>query len=163
MNVGGDLGPLRLALVTRAEVDLRVRFIRAQDSAEEDAAGQMARQLLDTAEGQPLFVLPQREVRLRRGTVRVQIDSVLWLGQRLFVTLTVRCSWRGSPPWQLVQVRLRTTLPDGVLLEWSALLVRGETKEHHQRHVFTSLVPAGTNRVQVAFDSADSAGAFQPL
>lgn len=163
VDAGADVGLLRLSLVTRAEVDLRVRFIRAQDSAEDDAAGQLARQLLDTAEGQPLFVVPQREVRHQRGTARAQIDSVLWLGQRLFVTLSVRCSQRGSQPWQLAQVRLRTTLPDGVLQDWSARLVKGETTEHVQRHVFTSLMPAGATQLEVAFDSTDSAGAFHPL
>lgn len=156
-------GRLRFSLVTRREVDIQVHVVRIPDSAEEDAAELLAHNILDMAENRPVLVVPQRGAMQQRGTVTTQIDSVLWMGRRLFVTLFVRHPGKGTPPWRLVQVRLRATLPDGVLLEWPARLLTGSEKARYQHHVFTSLMPDGAEELELALDGEDAAGAFHPV
>jgi hypothetical protein len=156
--------PLRFSLVTRrGEVDARVRVVLARDSSEEDAAKALALQLLDAPEARATLALPQEVMELQSGRSRAQVDSVLWMGRRLFATVSVRGSGKGARPWRLVQVRLRAVLADDSLVEWPAPFVSGRSAEGRQHHVFTSLLPEEASRLEVALDGEDAPGEFQPL
>ncbi|QRN97510.1 DUF2381 family protein [Archangium violaceum] len=157
--------PLRFLLVSRrGEVDARVRVVPAPDSASDgDAAEALALQLLDAPEARPTLALPQEVMDLHPGRSRAQVDSVLWMGRRLFATVSVRGSGKGSRPWRLVQVRLRTVLADDSSWEWSARLVSGRVGVGRQFHVFTSLLPEEASRLELSLDGEDASGEFQPL
>ncbi|MGZ3459754.1 MAG: DUF2381 family protein [Archangium sp.] len=155
--------PLRFVLVTRREaVDLRVRVVRAEGSAGEDAAESVARGLLDAPEARTTLVLPQGMKERGAPGSRAWVQSVFWMGRRLFATVAVRSEKRGAPPWKLVQARLRATLAEGVLQEWPARFVSG-TAPGRRLHVLTSLLPEGASGLEVALDGEDSPGDFQPL
>jgi len=156
--------PLRFVVVTRREVvDLRVHVAGAPHSAAEDAAEHVARALLAGPEARIMLALPQ-EMR-ERGTpgARARIQSVVWMGQRLFAIAVVGGQKRGIAPEKLVQARLRTTLADGVLMEWPVRLLPGPVLAMRQLHVLTSLLPEGASGLEVALDAEDSPGDFQPL
>ncbi|HZI08692.1 MAG TPA: DUF2381 family protein, partial [Archangium sp.] len=119
LSLEGGSEPLRFVLVTRRDaVDVRVRVERAQDSTGEDGAELVARSLLDAPDARATLAIPQAVVKYDAPDSRGQVDSVLWMGRRFFVTLSLRGRKRDVPPWRLVQARLRVTLPDGVLWEW---------------------------------------------
>lgn len=160
--------PLRFVLVTRRDaVDLRVQVVRAQDSAEEDAAESVARGLLAAPDARTTLVLPLGMKERGAPGSQAWVQSVLWMGRRLFATVAVRSQnvrsqKRGAPSWKLVQARLRATLADGALQEWPARLLSG-TARGEQLHVLTSLLPEGASGLEVALDGEDSPGDFQPL
>jgi uncharacterized protein DUF2381 len=156
--------PLRFVLVTRPEaVDVRVRVVHAQPSADEDGAELVARSLLDAPDARATLALPQEVVKYDSGDSREQISSVLWMGRRVFVTVSTRGRTQGAPPWRLVGARLRVTLPDGVLLEWSARLLSGVAGPRPQRHIVTGQLPEGASEVELALDGEDAPGPFRPL
>ncbi|WP_395823374.1 DUF2381 family protein [Archangium minus] len=162
LDAGPEAGPLRFLLVTRpGEADVQVRVVRDGTSADEDAAESLARQLLATPEARVTHVVP-RQV-LAPGNSHARVDSVLWMGRRLFAAVSVRCDREGDSPWKLVQVRLRAMLPDGVLLEWPVRLLAGASRARRQRHVFTSLLPEGALRLELALDGEDAPGGFLSL
>lgn len=156
--------PLRFVLVTRRDaVDVRVRVVRAQASADEDSAELVARSLLDAPDARATLAIPQEVMKYDSPDSRGQVDSVLWMGRRFFVTVSVRGSKKSAPPWRLVQARLRVTLPDGVLLEWPARLLSGAEGPRHQRHIVTGQLPEGASEVELALDGEDAPGPFRPL
>lgn len=156
--------PLRFVLVTRRDtVDVRVRVVRAQASADEDGAELVARSLLDAPDARATLAIPQKVVKYDAPGSRGQVDSVLWMGRRFFVTVSVRGLKKGAPPWRLMQGRLRVTLPDGVLLEWSARLLSGAEDRERQRHIVTGQLPEGASEVELALDAEDAPGPFLPL
>ena len=156
--------PLRFVLVTRRDaVDVRVRVVRAQASADEDGAELVARSLLDAPDARATLAIPQAVVKYDAPDSRGQLDSVLWMGRRFFITLSWRGRKKGAPPWRLVQARLRVTLPDGVLLEWPARLLSGAAGPWHQRHIVTGQLPEGASEVELALDGEDAPGSFRPL
>ncbi|MCY1083073.1 DUF2381 family protein [Archangium lansingense] len=156
--------PLRFVVVTRREaVDLRVQVVRARHSDGEDAAEHVARELLAGPETRPMLALPQAARKRDTWDARAQVQSVVWMGPRLFAIVAVWNQKRGTAPWRLVQARLRTTLADGVLLEWPARLLPGPVRVRRQLHVLTSPLPEGASGLEVALDAEDSPGSFQPL
>jgi len=156
--------PLRFELVfPRDTLDLWVRVVRAKETPEEDAAVAIARQLLSAPGAQATLAVPQSMGELETTRSRGEVESLLRMGPRFFITLTVRNRKKGMPPWRLVQARMRTTLPDGVILEWPAQLYSRAPNSIHQRHIVTSQLPEGAHRLELALDSADSPGAFQPV
>ncbi len=156
--------PLRFVVVTQREVvDLRVHVAGAPHSAAEDAAEHVARALLTGPEARILLALPQ-EMRERGAPgVRARVQSVVWMGQRLFAIAAVWGQTRGTAPWKLVQARLRTTLADGVFMEWPVRLLPGPARGGRQLHVLTSLLPEGASGLDVALDGEDCPGDFQPM
>lgn len=164
LSVDTGSGSLRFVLVhQREEVDLRVRVVPAPEVAGEDAAEAVARELLATAEGRASLVLPQSGVEHHVRNSWARVDSVVWMGRRFFATLSVRTPQRSVRPWSLVQVRLRVTLPEGDLLEWSARFLSGPDGRWRRYHVFTGLVPVESSRLEVALDGEESPGVFQVL
>lgn len=156
--------PLRFVLVTRRDaVDVRVRVARAGDSTEEAGAELVARSLLDAPDARATLAIPQAVVKYDAPDARGQISSVLWMGPRFFLTLSMRGRKKGAPPWRLVQARLRVMLPDGVLLEWPARLLSGAAGPRHQRHVVTGQLPEGASELELALDGEDAPGPFRPL
>ncbi|HEX5749907.1 MAG TPA: DUF2381 family protein [Archangium sp.] len=156
--------PLRFVLVTRpGTVDVRVRVVHAQASADEEGVELVARSLLDAPDARPALAIPQQGVQYESRESRGQVSSVLWLGRRFFVTVSVRGRQKGAPPWRLVQARLRVTLPDGVLLEWPARLLSGAAGPKPQRHIVTGQLPDGASEVELALDGEDAPGPFRPL
>jgi hypothetical protein len=156
--------PLRFVLVTRRGVaDVQVRVVRAPSAPDEDGAELMARSLLEAPDARPRLVLPREQVEHTRRDSLGQVDSVLWLGRRFFAPLSVWSRKEGTPPWRLVQARMRATLTDGVLLEWPARLFSREAGTIRQRHILTGLLPEGTSRLELALDGEDSSGDYQPL
>ncbi|KFA87879.1 hypothetical protein Q664_44655 [Archangium violaceum Cb vi76] len=156
--------PLRFVLVTRRDaVDVRVRVVRAQPSADEDGAELVARSLLDAPDARATLAFPQEGVQYESGESRGRVDSVLWVGRRFFIAVSVRGRKKDVPPWRLVQARLRVTLPDGVLLEWPARLVTGAADPWLERHIVTGLLPEGGSEVELALDGEDAPGPFRPL
>ena len=156
--------PLRFALVTRRDaVDLRVRVARAQTLANEEAAELVARSLLAAPDPRPTLAVPQAVTEYEMGESRARVESVLWMGQRLFVTVAVWSRKKRAPPWTLVQARLRTMLADGALLEWPAHLLSGAAGSIRQRHILIGLLPEGASRLELALDGEDSPGTFRPL
>jgi hypothetical protein len=85
------------------------------------------------------------------------------MGQRFFVTVAVRSRKEGTPPWTLVQARLRATLAEGELREWPAHLHSGKAGDIRQRHVLTGLLPEGASRLELALDGEDAPGDFRNL
>lgn len=147
--------PLRFVVVTRREaVDLRVYVVRARHSAEEATAEHVARGLLAGPDARPMLVLPQEMRKRGAPGARAQVQSVVWMGQRLFAIAAVWSQKRGTAPWKLVQARLRTTLADGVLMEWPALLLSGPARGGEQLYVLTSLLPEGASNLEVALDGS---------
>jgi hypothetical protein len=163
VTAGPGAEPLRFVLVTRRDaVDLQVRVVRPQDSAEEDAAERVARDLLLAPTARATLVLPQETVERGPPGSRAQVESVLWMGRRLFATVALRSRKKQVSARTLAQARLRATLADGVLQEWPVRLLPGTTRGS-QLHVLTGLVPEGASRLEVALDEADAPGEFQPL
>nr|QKW93604.1 hypothetical protein [Archangium sp.] len=164
VETGPGTEPLHFALVTRPDaVDLQVRVVEGEPSAEEAAVAALARNLLSTADGRATLAIPQRTVDLETRASRGQAESVLWMEQRFFATVAMRSRKKGTSPWRLVQARLRATLTDGVLLEWPAHLFSGEAGAIRQRHILSGVLPEGASRLELALDGEDSPGAFQPL
>jgi hypothetical protein len=164
VDTGPGSTPLRFALVSqRGEADVQVRVVRAAPSAEEDALESLAHHLLATPEARVLHAIPREAVDLQFGLSRARVDSVLWLGRRLLATVAVRDGKEGAPPWRLVQVRLRARLANGVWLEWPARLFPGRSGARRRPHMFTSLLPEGASRLELALDGEDAPGGFQPL
>jgi hypothetical protein len=161
---GPGAEPLRLVLVTRRDaVDVRVEVGGAASGSDEDGVEGVARSLLDAPGARATLDLPQRVAEYDARTSRGQVDSVLWLGQRFFATVSVRGRKKDSAPWPLAQVRLRVTLSDGEVWEGPARLVSGRAGPMFQRHIATGLLPGGTSGVELALDDASTSGAFQPL
>ncbi len=159
-----DAEPLRFVLVTRRDaVDVRVRVVHAQASADEDGAELVARSLLDAPDARATLAVPQEVVKYEPWESRGQVDTVLWMGRRFFVTVSVRGRQMDAAPWRLVGARLRVTLPDGVLLEWSARLLSGAAGLGPQRHIVTGQLPEGASEVELALDGEDAPGPFRPL
>ena len=166
VTVAPDVGaePVRFVLVPRPDVvDVRVRVMRAQDSTGEDGAELVARSLLDAPDARATLAIPQEVVKYDAPGSRGRVDSVLWMGRRFFVALSLRDRKKGAPPWRLVQARLRVTLPDGVLWEWPARLVSGAAGPWRQRHIVTGQLPEGVSEVELALDGEDAPGPFRPL
>nr|QKW93660.1 hypothetical protein [Vitiosangium cumulatum] len=156
--------PLRFVLVTRPNaVDLQVRVVKGEPSADEAATEPMARSLLATPDGRATLAVPQVTVDLEPRLSRGQVESVLWMERRFFATVAMRSRKKGALPWRLVQARLRAALADGVLLEWPALLLSGTSEPIRQRHVLTGVLPEGASRLELALDAEDSPGTFRPL
>jgi hypothetical protein len=156
--------PLRFMLVTRSDaVDLQVRVVKGEPSADEDAVAALARSLLSTPDGRATLAVPQRMVDRDTRVSRGEAESVLWMERRFFATVAVRSRKKGAPPWKLVQARLRAALADGILLEWPAHLVSGEAGPIRQRHILTGVLPEGASRLELALDGEDAPGAFQLL
>jgi len=163
VSTGVGAEPLRFVLVTRRDaVDLQVRVVRAQDSDEEDGTESLARSLLAAPNARATLAVPQQVVGHNPRWSFGQVESVLWMGRRLFATVAVRSSKREVSAWTPAQARLRATLADGVLLEWPARLFPGATRGR-QLHLLTGLLPEGASRLEVALDEAESPGDFQPL
>jgi hypothetical protein len=155
--------PLRFVLVTRRDaVDLQVRLVRAPSSDEEDGAESVARSLFAAPNAQATLDFPQQVVEFQPRHTRGRVESVLWMGRRLFATVALRSRKKQVSARTLVQARLRATLPDGLLLEWSARLLPGAIRGR-QLHILTGLLPEGASTLEVALDEADTPGEFQPL
>ncbi|MCY1075632.1 DUF2381 family protein [Archangium lansingense] len=156
--------PLRFMLVTRSDaVDIQVRVVKGEPSADEAAVAALARSLLSTPDGRAILAVPQRTVDLDSRASRGEAESVLWMERRFFATVAMRSRKKGTSPWRLVQARLRATLEDGVLLEWPAHLLSGDAGLKRQRHILTGVLPEGASRLELALDGEDSPGTFQPL
>lgn len=163
-STGAGAEPLRFVLVTRRDaVDLQVRVVRAPDSAREQDAEHMARSLLAAPDARASLVVSQVTVDHHPRDAFGRVESVLWLGRRFFATVAVRSREEGAPPWPLVQARLRATLAEGELLEWSAHLFSGKAGAFRQRHVLTGLLPEGASRLELALDGEAAPGDFHPL
>jgi hypothetical protein len=159
----GNAEPLRFALVTRRDaVDLQVRVVRAQPSTEEEGVESVARSLFAAPNARATLAVPQQVVEYNPRCSFGQVESVLWMGRRLFATVALRNCKRDTSAWTPAQARLRATLADGGLLEWPARLLPGATRKR-QLHILTGLLPEGASRLEVALDEADSPGEFQPL
>jgi hypothetical protein len=164
LSVPTSTGPLRFALVTRPDaVDLQVRVVRAPDSAREQDAELVVRSLLDAPDSRAMLLVPQGTADSHPQDSRGQVQSLLWMGPRFFVTVAVRSRKKGTFPWTVVQARLRATLAEGELLEWPAHLFSGKASAIRQRHVLTGLLPEGTSRLELALDGEDAPGDFRPL
>ncbi len=164
VEAGPGAEPLRFVLVTgRDAVDLQVRVVKGEPSADEAALEPLARSLLAAPDSRATLALPQETVDLQPRASRGEVEALLWMERRFFATVAVRSRRKGAPPWSLVQARLRATLADGVLLEWPAHLVSGAAGSIRQRHILTGVLPEGASRLELALDGKDSPGAFQPL
>lgn len=141
----------------------QVRVVQGEPSADEAALETLARSLLAAPDGRATLAVPQQAVDVEPRLSRGEVESVLWMERRFFATVAVRSRKKGSPPWRLVQARLRATLADGVLQEWPAHLLSGESGPIRQRHVLTGVLPEGASRLELALDAEDSPGTFQPL
>ncbi|ATB29353.1 hypothetical protein MEBOL_002802 [Melittangium boletus DSM 14713] len=157
--------PLRFVLVTRLEaVDLSVKVVRASPSAEDEGVAEVARSLLAAPAARPRLDVAQRVTDYGARTSSGQVDSVVWMGRRFFATLAVRVRKKRLAPWGLIQVRVRTPLPDGVLWEAPARLVSGPSDDSTvQRYIATGVLPEGASGVELALDGAEALGVFQPL
>ncbi len=163
VSTGAGAEPLRFALVTRRDaVDLQVRVVRASAPDEEDGTESLARSLLAAPNARATLAVPQQVAGYSPQGSLGQVESVLWMGRRLFATVAVRSRKKHVSAWTPAQARLRATLADGVLLEWPARLFPGTTRGRHL-HILTGLLPEGASRLEVALDEADSPGEFQPL
>lgn len=164
LSVPTRAGPLRFALVTRHDaVDLQVRLVRAPDSPREQDLEPVARSLLDAPDSRATLLVPQGTVDRHLREARGQVESLLWMGRRFFVTVAVRSRKEGTRPWPLVQARLRATLAEGELREWPAHLLSGEAGDIRQCHVLIGLLPEGASRLELALDGEDAPGDFRPL
>nr|WP_275583678.1 DUF2381 family protein [Archangium primigenium] len=157
-------GVLRFTLVTRhEETDVRVRVVPAPTSSEEDAAETLAQQLLATARARASLARPQQEVRYPQRNSFAQVDAVLWMGRRVFITLSVQSPRRSGRLRRLVQVRLRAKVVDNAQWEWPGRLLSGDPDNRRQHHVLTSVLPEGASRLELALDEENTAGGFRPL
>lgn len=164
VETGPAARPLRFVLVTRSDaVDIQVRVVKGEVSAEEPAVESLARGLLSTPDGRATLAVPQQTVDRDSRASRGEAEAVLWMERRLFATVAMRSRKKGTSPWRLVQARLRATLADGVLLEWPAHLVSGGAGPKRQRHILTGVLPEGASRLELALDGEDLPGAFQPI
>lgn len=164
VGAGPSAEPLRFVLVTRSDaVDIQMRVVKGQGSAEEAAVEALARGLLSTPDGRAMLAVPQHTVDRDSRASRGEAEAVLWVERRFFATVAMRSRKKGAPLWKLVQARLRASLADGVLLEWPAHLLSGKAGPIRQRHILTGVLPEGASRLELALDGEDSPGTFQPL
>jgi hypothetical protein len=139
----GEPLTLSLALVTRRdEVDAQVSVSLATESsrlllASPEPGTRPRMELVTPGEGWALE---------KSGGIQAQVESVLRVERRLFVTVDIKTLQRTSRPWRLSRVRLETRCgraragaetPAPILITTVALGPRW------QRHTFSTRVPEG--------------------
>ncbi|HYO54002.1 DUF2381 family protein [Archangium sp.] len=151
---------LQLALVTRhGEVDGEVRLVRLQAPAAggEGVVG-VARLLNNAApEGQVGLALPGKRVYLRED-IHAEVESVLRIGQHVFITLSTSSGWKSKPSardWNRLQ--LRAALGDGSSVVLPLLHVPAPSSmSHAPRHTLVTILPGATLHVELAVAGSDA-------
>lgn len=152
--------PHRLALVTRrGEVDGEVWLVRSQGPvADEDVSG-VARLLQAAPVGQVGFTQPKEWVRLRED-LQADVESVLRIGQHVFITLSVPIRWKLKPSardWN--RLLLRASLEDGSSVVLPRLHVPAFSSQRKgPQHTLVAILPVGTLRLSLKVDGADVPG-----
>ncbi|MFY0564698.1 DUF2381 family protein [Archangium lansingense] len=150
---------LRLALVTRrGEVDGEVRLIRLQvPEVGEAGVDGVVRLLQDAPKGRMELTLPKTQVSLR-GSLLAQVDSVLRMGQHVFVTLSTPANRKLAPSardWN--RLRLRASLEGGASVRLPHLYVPASASPRRAaRHILVAILPGGTLRLWLEGEGADA-------
>jgi hypothetical protein len=166
LTVRSPHGPVRLVLHSWGGfVAAGVRVVRAlPETPGAEGLRALSFQHLAPPTELPLLAVPQQGGEASALNSRMEVVSLLREGPRLLVLLVSR-SWKNGPaPRQPAQVRLRalrTGAPSW--LEWVAPLHAGPPHIEQQLHIFTTQLPEGTSRLEVALDEGESLGAFSPL
>ncbi|MFY0583082.1 DUF2381 family protein [Cystobacter fuscus] len=160
VSTGPAAEPLRFVLVTRRDaVDVRVQVVRATSGSDEDGVDGVARSLLDAPGAQATLELPQRVVERDARNAQGRVDSVLWLGQRFFATVSVRGGNKGLllAPGSGPDAG-QTPGRRGVGRARASGL--GGAGSIRQRHIATGLLPGGASGVELALDKAETPEPF---
>jgi hypothetical protein len=161
------LGPpdmvLTLLLVSREDrVDGEMRLVRlnAPTSTELDVDA-LARLLNATPQGR--VSLAVKGPLLQGSKVRVQVESVLQMDARVFVTLAVCPKGRRKTLWEPERARLQVLLGDGSELEVPLLLVSSHLERVQQRHTLVAPLPERPLRLFLALEGEGAPEGFFPL
>ena len=156
---------LRLALVTRrGEVDGEVRLVRLQAPVAGEGVGGVARLLQSAPAAQIGFTSPREWMPLRMG-IFVKVESVLRIGQHVFVTLSTLPGLEpklSARDWGRLQ--FRAAFGDGSSVVLPLLHVpRPSSGEAASRHTLVAIHPEGTSHLSLAVDGADVPEVVFPL
>lgn len=161
------LGPpdlvLTLLLVSQKDkVDGEVRLVRlrAPTPAEVDVDA-LARLLNATPQGR--LSLAVKGPWVQGSKVQVQVESVLHLDARVFVTLAVCSRGKSKESWTLGRARLQVLLDGGAQLEVPLLLVSSHLEREQQRHTLVAPLPAHSRRLFLAVEGEGAPEEFFPL
>lgn len=156
----GEPRTLTLALVTRRdEVDLQARVSFASREPR-PAVGSVAGMLLAShgpGSRQRLALVTPGEmlVSKKADDIRANVDSVLRMDRRLFVTVSVRTIRFNSMPWRLVRARMESGCAASRVDVESPLpldVSMGASEGPWQRYVLSTLIPAGVECVALTME-----------
>ncbi|HSP77069.1 MAG TPA: hypothetical protein VLQ93_00970 [Myxococcaceae bacterium] len=160
VNRGAEALTLTLVSV-RDEVDTEVRLIPLRaPTADEMGMVPLAGHLMGAQQGQVSMAGPRPLIR--GETVWVRVESVLRLGSRVFVTLSLLGAGRNTGDWKREQFRLRARLEDGVQVELPLLLVSSPSVDR-QRYTIVAPLPEQVRRLELATEARGAPRGFHPL
>jgi hypothetical protein len=154
---------LSLLLVSREDgVDGEVRLVELRAPTPDELDVEVLTRVLGaTPQGRVGLVV--EGPWLQSSTVQVQVESILRLDSRVFVTLAVY-PWRKSrAPWALARARLRVLLEDGSQVEMPLLLVSNLLKRDKQRYTLVAPLPEHSRRLFLAVEGEGAPQGFFPL
>ncbi|HLM46867.1 MAG TPA: DUF2381 family protein, partial [Myxococcaceae bacterium] len=139
------LGPpelsLSLRLVSRKDVvDGEVRLVRLRAPTPEELDVDAVARLL-SATPQEGLSLAEEGLMIQGSKVRVEVESILRLGSRMFLTFALHSVRRSSGPWKLERARLRVLLEEGAQVEVPLLLVLTPTNQVQRRYTLVAPLP----------------------
>ncbi|HEX5749820.1 MAG TPA: DUF2381 family protein [Archangium sp.] len=147
---------LQLALVTRrGEVDGEVRLVRLQAPvAGQEGVVDVARLLQASPGARVGLAQPGKWVCLR-AEIYVEVESVLRMGPHVFITLSSRPGWDGSPsPRDWARLQLRASRGEGSTLVLPLLHVPPSSGEAVSRHTVVATPPGGTTHLLLGVEGS---------
>jgi hypothetical protein len=162
------LGPPELAvsllLVSRKDVvdsEVRLALLRAPTLDELDVDS-VARVLNATPRGR--VSLAVEGPMLQGPKIRIQVESILRLDSRVFVTLVGCPVGKSRAPWKLERARLRVLLEGGSQVEVPLLLVSNPSKRaQQQRYTLVAPLPERSQRLFLKVEGEGAPEGFFPL
>jgi hypothetical protein len=161
------LGPperiLSLLLVSREDgVDGEVRLVQLRAPTPDDLdVDALTRVLGATPQGRVGLVM--EGPGLQGSKVQVQVESILRLDSRVFVTLEVWCAKRSMEPWKLERARLQVLLEGGSRMEVPLLLVSNPMQRVKQRYILVAPLPEHSRCLFLAVEGEGAPQGFFPL
>ncbi|HZH75867.1 MAG TPA: hypothetical protein VEY88_07540 [Archangium sp.] len=162
------LGPpelaLSLLLVSRKDVvDGELRLVRLRAPTPEELDVDAVARLLSATPQEGLSLAEEEGLMMQGSKVRVEVESILRLGSRMFLTFALHSVRRSSGPWKLEQARLRVLLEEGAQVEVPLLLVLTPTNQVQRRYTLVAPLPERPLRLFLAVEGEGAPEGFFAL